>query len=162
MKDLIIEYRESLSKVQQAKKNYQGKQTEEEREQYRLLSRVESDLRRVIKWLETGREPGKRRGVERLAAYQREIPFDPIWIQSYYQDKKLETNQITESERKRIDQALSVLSPLEREVYLMSRGRGISFSEIAMMIGITRDAVAGKIRQAERKLVKFKQQQEAI
>ena len=28
----------------------------------------------ILEWMETGRRPGNKRGVERLAAYQREIP----------------------------------------------------------------------------------------
>jgi len=31
----------------------------------------------VIEWLETGRRPGNRRGIERRAGYQREVPTDP-------------------------------------------------------------------------------------
>jgi positive control factor len=34
--------------------------------------------------MSTGRRPGLRRGIERRAAYQKERPFDPILIQTYF------------------------------------------------------------------------------
>lgn len=158
MKQLIMEYKESLSKVRVAKNRVKIKVTEEQKEQYSLLCSMERDLLWSIQWMETGRRPGNRRGVERLAAYQREQLFDPIWIQNYaygLDQQEPMGNRITESDRERIDDALSLLSPLEREVYLMSRGRGISFSEIGMMLGIKKTTVASKIERAEKKLLKL-------
>nr|WP_281248224.1 sigma factor-like helix-turn-helix DNA-binding protein [Seinonella peptonophila] len=55
-----------------------------------------------------------------------------------------------------MEEALNLLSPLEREAYLMSRGKGISFSEIGLMLGIEETTIANKIERPERKLLGFK------
>ncbi|SHF20259.1 RNA polymerase sigma-70 factor, ECF subfamily [Seinonella peptonophila] len=154
MNQLIKEYKNSLEKVRLAKKRVQIKETEEQKEQYRLLCSMERDLLWSIQWMETGRRPGNKRGVERLAAYQQEISFDPIWIQNYAYTSTdgMVGSRITQTDRERIDEALSSLSPLEREVYLMSRGRGISYSEIAMMMSVKKGTVQKMLERAEKNL----------
>jgi RNA polymerase sigma factor (sigma-70 family) len=67
-------------------------------------------------------------------------------------------NVISESDRERIEAALSILSPLESEVYLMSRGKCISYKNIGKMLGIKETTVASKIERAEKKLAKFRKE----
>jgi RNA polymerase sigma-70 factor (ECF subfamily) len=164
MQDLINEYKEALKKVRELKEGA----SEEDR---KLLGSMESDLRYSLQWMKTSRRPGNRRGVERLAAYQREKPFDPILIQQYFyslgKDEKLtcfqndphkmidkeKHNMVSKSDKIRIEVALSTLSPLEREVYLMSRGHCLSFSEISRMLGIAKGTVQKMIERAEKKII---------
>lgn len=54
-------------------------------------------------------------------------------------------------EKVRLEDALSVLSKREKEVYLMSRGCGLSYSEIACYVIISRSAVQKMIERAESK-----------
>ncbi|WP_052807454.1 sigma factor-like helix-turn-helix DNA-binding protein [Risungbinella massiliensis] len=113
--------------------------------------------------------------MERLAAYQREKPFDPILIQQYFYslgedeitsfknvpyqmiDKDKEKhNMVSEMDKERIEVALSTLITLEREVYLMSRGHCLSFSEIAGMLGVAKGTVQKMIERAEKKMAKHR------
>lgn len=77
MQDLIKEYKQSLYKIRAAK----GNASEEER---KVLSGMISDLEFVLEWLDIGRRPGNRRGIERRAAYQREKACDPLLMQRYF------------------------------------------------------------------------------
>lgn len=167
MQDLIKQYRKTLKLVRKLKENA----PEEDK---RILRNIDSDLRYCIQWMRTARRPGNRRGVERLAAYQREKSFDPILIQEYVyglgkdqlSSRKYDPfnmidekhNMVSESDRERIEAALSILSPLEREVYLMSRGKCISYKNIGQMMGIKETTVASKIQRAEKKLAKYRKE----
>lgn len=159
MEDLIREYQKTLKWVRDKKKQYppRGERTPQEVEDYRILGSMERDLQYVIRWLKTGRQPGTLRGVERLAAYQREVLFDPLWFltepfsQPLYSSVEKET---PEPIRFRIDNALSTLSPREREVYKLSRGEGFTSKEIGEMLGIHPGAVRKMIQRAEQKIAK--------
>lgn len=85
MQNLIKEYRETLRRIRKAKSKFlpAEKRSDEQVYEYRLLGEMERDLEWSLEWMTTGRQPGNRRGVERLAAYQRERPIDPIHFQRY-------------------------------------------------------------------------------
>lgn len=156
MQDLIEQYKESLAIVKKARENCLDKG------EYELLTGMISDLEYAIEWMSTGRRPGNRRGVERLAAYQRERPIDPIHIQRYvmraaYYDAFEEKPAVTEWDIQRIEDALSTLTKLEREVYLMSRGHCLSYGEIANLIGLAKGTVQKLIERAEKKIAERKE-----
>ncbi|MNP84003.1 positive control sigma-like factor [compost metagenome] len=48
----------------------------------------ESDCEFVIEWLNSGRRPGNKRGIERRAGYEREILLDPIRMQAFASNSK--------------------------------------------------------------------------
>ena len=120
-----------------------------------------SDLEYAIEWMKTGRRPGNKRGIERRAAYQRERPFDPILMQRYFRsmddneyewDKHQQEHAITSWDRERIDDALSVLTEREKEIYLMSRGYCLSLGQIARFLDIKKTTVQNYIIRAEKKI----------
>jgi len=159
VEDLIREYREILKWVRDRKKQYppRGERTPQEMEDYRILGSMERDLQYVIRWLKTGRRPDNLRGVERLAAYQREILFDPLWFRTQPFSQPLyppAEKEIPEPVRYLLDDVLRNLSPREREVYELSRGEGFTSEEIGDMLGITSGAVRTMIRRAEAKIRK--------
>lgn len=41
-----------------------------------------SGMEYIIEWLDTGKRPGNKRGIERRATYQRERPMDPLKLQA--------------------------------------------------------------------------------
>ncbi|MDR6227626.1 hypothetical protein [Desmospora profundinema] len=86
---------------------------------------MESDLI-SLEWMTTGRRPGNRRGIERRAAYQWERPIDPIHLQRYTHQQVYQQPKCTLSdwEMWRVEDALSNLTKLEREVYMMKVGKG--------------------------------------
>ncbi|KQB91896.1 MULTISPECIES: sigma-70 family RNA polymerase sigma factor [Geobacillus] len=155
MQQLIKEYKQSL-KV--ARKMY-IKASEEDK---KIIRGMISDLEFALEWMETGRRPGNRRGIERRAAYQREKPFDPLLMQKFFRssepiyewDDHKRESVITEWDRQRIEDALSVLTKREREVYLMSRGYCLTYSEIANYLCISSSSVQTMIERAEKKIKK--------
>lgn len=149
MEDLIRSYRETYYTIISAKKR--AEETERE-----YLAGMASDVKYVIEWLETGRQPGNRRGVERRAVYQRTVPIDPIHFQRY-----LNLNQplyrrrgypLTNQDMWQVENVLSVLTPREREVYVLSRGQGLTFQQIASLLGVSRSTVGKLIERAEGKI----------
>lgn len=148
MKSLIEEYHDSLKQVEKTK-------AKAGQDDQRILANMVSDLNFALEWLKSGRMPGSRRGVERLASYQRERPIDPVLIQTYISnpDCQLEFH-VSERDSERIEDALFVLTKREREMYLMSRGSGLSYGEIASLLNVAKSTVQTTINRAEKKIVK--------
>jgi positive control factor len=155
MNNLIKEYKESLKMT---RKMYDNAVEEDKK----IIAGMISDLEFAIEWMETGRMPGNRRGIERRAAYQREKPFDPLLLQKFFRsseqvykwDDHEKEHVITEWDKQRIEDALSVLTDREREVYLMSRGYCLTYSEIANYLCISSSSVQTMVERAERKIKK--------
>lgn len=155
MNDLLQEYKQTLKHTKKLFKHASD-------EDKKIIREIISDLEFAIEWMETGRRPGNRRGIERRAAYQREKPFDPLLMQKFFRsseptyewDDHQEESLITECDRQRIEDALSVLTKREREVYLMSRGYCLTYSEIANYLCISSSSVQTMIERAEKKIKK--------
>jgi positive control factor len=155
MQNLLLSYKESLSKAKRMIKEASDRDKS-------LLNGMIRDLQYAIEWMESGRQPGNKRGVERLAAYQRERPFDPLLMQRFFRsqdetyswDDAENENVISSSEQEMIEDALSVLTAKEKEVYLMSRGHCLSYSQIANYLCISSSTVQTMIERAEKKIAK--------
>lgn len=161
MQDLIREYKESLKKIREAIRSLENKpsRTYDDLEDMRFLESMARDLVWAIEWMETGHKPENKRDVKRLAGYQREFPIDPADMDMYTYQTLIEEEQpkVSQRDMRRIKDALSVLSPLEREVYVMSRGHGLSYSEIAILLSVAKGSVQKMIERAEIKLAKQKE-----
>lgn len=155
MYDLLQEYKQTLKHTKKLFKHASD-------EDKKIIRGIISDLEFSIEWMETGRRPGNRRGIERRAAYQREKLFDPLLMQKYFRsgeptyewDDHNKESVITSWDRERIEDALSVLTEREREVYLMSRGYCLTHSEIANYLCISSSSVQTMIERAEKKIKK--------
>ncbi|MBY6268014.1 sigma-70 family RNA polymerase sigma factor, partial [Parageobacillus thermoglucosidasius] len=155
MNDLLQEYKQTLKHTKKLFKHASD-------EDKKIIRGMISDLEFAIEWMTTGRRPGNRRGIERRAAYQREKPFDPLLIQKFFRsnepvyewDDHEKEDVITSWDRERIEDALSVLTDREREVYLMSRGYCLTYSEIANYLCISSSSVQTMIERAEKKIKK--------
>lgn len=118
-----------------------------------LIGEMRGEVDWVIEWLETGRQPGNKRGIERRAAYQREKLMDPIRMQAFvYRATAGSPANITEWQRHQIEDALCVLSDRERECYTLAHGQGFSHEYIAEMLGITKGSVDSYIVRAQEKI----------
>lgn len=156
MEELIKEYKQSLKTIKQAK------ETAEE-EEHKIYSEMISDLEFALEWMQTARRPGNRRGIERRAAYQREKVYDPLLMQRYFRnmddniyewDNQVQEHTIGEWARVQLEDALSTLTEREKELYLMSRGYCLSYSEIASYLVISRSTVQTVVERGERKIAK--------
>lgn len=122
----------------------------------KTLGEMIRDVEYILEWLETGRRPGNKRGVERLAAYQREKPVDPLKLQAYVANRSsggaVQCARIPDKELDRIEFALAQLTPRERECYEMVRGNALSYGETAELLGIERGSVQWFVEAADTKL----------
>lgn len=168
MQDLIQQYREALRKVRKAK------ETANEVDRL-ILSGMERDLEFAIKWMKTGRMPGNRRGAERRAAYERELPADPhrmemtekyfrpagaVYIVEPVSNYGIEEPEIDEDDRETIrlfiDDILSCLSEREREVFELRHVGGLEYHEIAEELGISVGRVQKSLWLAKEKIEVWK------
>ncbi|WP_035295981.1 sigma factor-like helix-turn-helix DNA-binding protein [Brevibacillus thermoruber] len=118
-----------------------------------FLSEMIGDVEYVIEWLETGRRPGNRRGIERQAAYQRERLMDPIRMQAFVARSTAGSPaNLTEWQRHQIEDALCVLSEREKECYVMAYGECFSHSEIAEMLNLSVSSVETYLKRANLKI----------
>lgn len=119
----------------------------------KIISNMVSECDYVIEWLSTGRRPGNKRGVERLAAYQREKLVDPLKMQAYVQQGHAGSSaNLSDWQLFQIEDALSRLSPRERECYVMKHGDCHSFADIAMALNISKSAVQSYVKTAQYKI----------
>ncbi|SFT01935.1 hypothetical protein [Marininema halotolerans] len=106
------------------------------------------------------RQPGNRRGIERRAAYQRERPIDPNHFQRYALRSafyKEEVQEIGEWKQWRIEDALSGLTKLERDEYMMKVGQGFSMGTIVAYMGDSKSSVQVMMKRAEQKMMRQKE-----
>jgi len=158
MQGLLREYKETrkaLKRAYEARREGEKVLDDQALAERQMISDMIGDVEFVIQWLETGRRPGNKRGVERLAAYQREKPMDPIRMQAFISRSTAGSPaNLTEWERQQIEDALCTLSDRERECYVLAHGECFSFEDIANLLGISKSSVATHIKRAEAKISK--------
>ncbi|MCC1487701.1 sigma-70 family RNA polymerase sigma factor [Bacillus tropicus] len=156
MEELVKSYKHSLRKLKKARENV----CEEEK---KIFSSMISELEFTIEWLRTGRRPGNSRGIERRAAYQRERAVDPLLMQRYFRatdnhiyewDDHKQEHVIGEWDKIRLEDALSLLTAREKEVYFMSRGHCLTYKEIAKCLKLSCSTVQTMIERAEKKIAR--------
>ncbi|MNO22851.1 positive control sigma-like factor [compost metagenome] len=119
----------------------------------KVISGMVSDCEFVVEWLSTGRRPGNKRGIERRAAYQNEKPMDPLRMQAFTSRSTAGSpSNLSDWEMFQLKDALSTLSPRERECYTLAHGECFSFGEIAKMLNITKSSVESYINRAQEKV----------
>lgn len=112
-----------------------------------------SDVNFTIEWLHTGRQPGTKRGIERRSVYQNTVLMDPMIMANFsnaYNSRSGST--ITEEERHKLEEVLGILSPQERECYVLAFGQCYSHAEIAKALAISKGAVDKYVQRAHEKV----------
>jgi RNA polymerase sigma-70 factor (ECF subfamily) len=129
----------------------------------KVVSSWVQNLSYCIEWMETGRRPGNRRGAERLAAYQKEIPFENYWIQQKrdkstidYYDSISTTDEepdalSTEEKEYLTNKILSSLTERQKTMLTLS-ANGYTHSEIAELLSVSKGTVDVTIARAKVKI----------
>ncbi|RNB72162.1 sigma factor-like helix-turn-helix DNA-binding protein [Brevibacillus panacihumi] len=150
MQDLLQGYIETRRMLKRMRRNCQGEHVATDRQ---LLGEMLGESEWIIEWLETGRMPGNRRGIERRAAYQREKLVDPLRMQAFAARSTAGSpSNLTEWELNQIEDALCVLSERERECYVLAHGQGFSHEYIADLLRISKGSVDSYIARAQEKI----------
>lgn len=159
MEDLIFEYKRSLKKARKMYRAYKEIEptelTAKQATDKKLISSMVSDLEFTIEWLEKGRQPGAKRGYDRRDSYKRMLIKDPRIIDIILaKSDKEQDGGISELDIERINDALSVLTNREKEIFLLNKVQLFSYEEIADLLGITKSTVQTNMKRAENKMMK--------
>lgn len=165
MQHLIEEYRLSLKTVKRGirelEKELQGDITEWEKtllkERISTLNGYVGNLEYSIEWMETCRRPQSRRGVENLAAYQREYSTDDINRARIIDRRVSIENAASYEDEITINSYLALFSPQEREAFTLVKGNNFSYEEAAVLMGCGKSTVQCYVERAEYKIYLQKQ-----
>lgn len=156
MKELIQEYKESLSTVRQAIRKTQSlpQEVKTNVSQLRILRSMERDLLFSISLMEKEKGDLHQRGMSRRSKNQREVHCDPKRL-----DEKVNPNvfmkqesPLSSKDQLRIYRAMEVLTPLEREIYILRFGQEFTYKEIATLMDMTPASVQQSLIRAEQKI----------
>jgi RNA polymerase sigma-70 factor (ECF subfamily) len=163
--DLKKGYRKTLSRLQARRKeiaNDVGNETSgelwraidnENEVELDLIKGMISDVNYAIEWLHTGRQPNAKRGIDRRSVYQRTVYMDPAKMQHYMRPTNSRSaSTLTEDERDRLRDVLSILSERERECYELHYGYGFTYDEVAVMLKISKGSVEEYVKRAHAKV----------
>ena len=124
----------------------------------KILKAAIRNLEFTIEWLENGRMPGLRRGIERRSVYQKEILVDSNTLKKhienqqdiYFQDEQ--TNDETIEYLELLTQEkLSILTEQEKDIYLMAIN-GMTTNEIAEHLDMKYNTVYKVIDRCYKKI----------
>jgi RNA polymerase sigma factor (sigma-70 family) len=147
--DLIPGYRQTKRMLEKARENTTDKV------QRSLIGGAISDKLYELEWLETGRRPGSRRGIEKGYKVS---SWDPAWLDAYasptgrYTDRTQFTGELTADDRFRIEEAMRDLSQREKQCYVLYHVDGMDEYEIARELNLGRSTVHEYMERATTKI----------
>lgn len=121
---------------------------------YTVIGGMIGDMDYAIRWMKTGRRPGNRRGIERQSIYQRTALLDPELFPSL--DIEPQERVLDDDDRRMIADMLWNLSTRERQCYLLHMSYGMSYSEIAAELKVSRSSVQKFVERAREKVSKYR------
>lgn len=167
MQELIKQYKKTRKAVVTCTKTLKQRENEASCEDILEIKQEESicnsiirDLDYAIDWMEKGHSP-ESKGIETWGAYIYKMPTQDM--AKYFRSKETEYSWDTKEQRESIlsdtekyaiDTALNVLSPREKEVFLMKFGACMSCERIAEILAIKQSTVREYVMLARRKIEK--------
>lgn len=146
MRDLLIAYKETRQGLQKLA-------TSAPPEDESAINSMISDCTYVIEWLQSGRRPGARRGVDRRAAYDREVLISPEVLAR--RPTPSPARRMEDNDYNRLLQVLAILSSRELTCFEMHHVGLWSEYEIADHLNISRDSVHEYLARAHEKIKNF-------
>jgi len=148
---LIKEYQLSLRELNRLKEKYTGKKnrTEKEDVDLQLIGSMISDMQFAIQWLQTGRNPDMRRGVDKTGVYL----TDPRVLDSLRVDSPAPAEkELSREEKELIEDALCTLTVREKDVFMLIKVEGITYEYAAELLGVKKSTVQKHLERAVRKI----------
>ncbi|MGG0594128.1 sigma factor-like helix-turn-helix DNA-binding protein [Bacillus altitudinis] len=149
MKDLIKEYKATLKET---KRSLAASKDEGEKKIYRSMI---YDLEYAVEWMETEREPGARRDVDRRSYYQRTILAENGLLDalsSKYHVPEPDPLAVNKNELDSLGFVLSTLTDKEKEIFITVVGHNVSFSKCAALHGVAKGTIQTHIVRARKKI----------
>lgn len=151
---LIVEYEESRKLLCKAKNNL-GESELDQLDKTQINSMIR-ELTDVIIWLKTGRDPFAVRGIDRRSAYQKRVLYDMNLFPSLdimpSSLKEEDEVKLTDKEKELIADILLVLSPRERQCYLLHYVNQLTFDEIASELNLSKGSIQSYVERARKKI----------
>jgi len=120
-----------------------------------LCGGMQSDLEYAIQWIETGRQPGALRGIDRRSVYELTYHMDPAKLERFarFVNKNDEIEApLSDKDKYRIEDALSVLTADEKEVFLMHHVQLLSIGEIAKLKKLAKSTIQKQLERGKKKI----------
>ena len=155
MLKMIYEYKKSLRDAKKMYKSYgRDDLTLQDETDKKIIASMIRDLEYVIEWLETGRNPDSRRGIDKKGVYSMNPQtLDKIKFEKNEGDFERE---LTKYEREMIEDALCELTTRERDAFMMVKVEGLSYEYAAELMDIKKTTVQTHVDRAEKKIEKRK------
>lgn len=136
---LIEEYKENQRNLLQLTNTYDTADPQDKEDKSKVNSMIDS-MAFAIEWMETGRQPGLFRGIDKRGIYQQMELEEAYMIPDIVEQIDINDKEIhlTEEQKQTLLQIFSDLSIRERQCYLMHVAEGLSMNRIAKKINITK------------------------
>ncbi|MCM3110668.1 sigma-70 family RNA polymerase sigma factor [Lederbergia lenta] len=119
------------------------------------INSMMDDMSYTIEWLETGRQPGTFRGVDKRLAYQRKA-LESMDVIPDITDQLDDINEkqlyMTSEEKIILADIFASFSLRERQCYVLHAAQGMSWTEIATELGVSKSTVQTHITRARNKV----------
>lgn len=150
-KEELESYRDWLEQESKADSGGEWTQENKEKNEYKIVSGMISDLNYSIDWLKRGRRPGNRRGIERQSIYQRTALLDTTLFPALDLNGEKE-KPVDEKDKRAMIDILWTLSNRERQCYVLHMSYGMSYNEIAEELSVARGSVQKFVERAKKKV----------
>ena len=111
-------------------------------EESRTVSGMLSDMRYALDWMRRGRRPGSRKGAERRDIYRR-------------RELLASAEPLTDEERQKLLDCVAVMTERELTCWLLHMAHGLTISEIADRLKVSRRSVQTFLSRAKAKVQRF-------
>ncbi|XID91049.1 sigma-70 family RNA polymerase sigma factor [Paenibacillaceae bacterium WGS1546] len=110
-----------------------------------------SEMAMAIEWMQTGRQPGTYRGIDRRGVYREPFVLDKDLFPSL-QEPESKPKRLTNEERDHVIQIIRSLTDPERNCFMLYVVDGVSQRKIADSLGLDRRTVRTNIARAYKKI----------
>jgi positive control factor len=152
MRVLVAEYRKSLREAKQMKSALDKLKipTLQDVEDKKVIAGMISDLEFALEWLNSGRNPDARRGIDKNGVYLTDpAVLDVLPVAPTY---KSIAREISGFEKELIEDALCTLTEREKDVFIMIKVEGLTFEYTAELLAIKKSTVQSHLERAEKKI----------
>ncbi|MCJ8008915.1 sigma factor-like helix-turn-helix DNA-binding protein [Lederbergia wuyishanensis] len=151
--ELIQEYSNGKRQLHKLH-NSLDKENPTDRQDRKVINSMIDDMEFTIEWLETGKQPGTYRGVDKRLAYQRKALESMDIIPDITEQLDINNRQLymTSEEKIILADIFTSFSLRERQCYVLHAAQGMSMGQIADDLGLSKATVQMYITRARRKV----------
>jgi len=121
------------------------------------LNSMIRDMSFIIKWIEQGKNPEELRGIDIRKNYHIKYLSNMEILPDITEQIEREPPKLTDEQKQIIIKVIESLSDRERDCFILYATQGLSMSEIAGDLGISKSAVQRYIERAKIKINRIKE-----